>query len=600
MDSGTQNKEEGIGMKRKAMKKGETSQPIYKVKYLGEVMIPMRDGVRLAADIFVPDARGKFPALLAYAVWSKETSSHLQWTLPPQPHYQTLVWDGTIEGGSSNYLVSRGYAHVMAQPRGIGHSEGVVDKNFATDGYDLIEWIAQQPWCDGNVGTIGISAFGYSQLVVATTQPPHLRCIMPLNAMCDVYRDGPYAAGILHTFFFYLKAVYLAVHTVDPEHRAEQQRLAREALSNPDNPDIYPVRDIMMHSEIYNALVHPQVSDTSWGLFDYMMHPYDGPFYWERSPSYRLDDIKVPAYLGDEWRTYNYGFMTGAFRSFAGLKVPKRLMMLPGRIERPMMAVDPDLSKRPFAGYADETIRWCDYWLKGIDTGIMDEPPLKIFTMQECEPYAGTWHFENEWPPARTKWTKFYLHTYGRLSTEPPGATYTIPDSFVQAPITITNKIESCKYQTGPLPEDLTITGPIALKLYASIDTEDDNWIVGLSDVAPDGRKMELTRGFLKCSHRAIDPSKSKPWQPYHPHTKESVENIQPGRIYEYDIEIRPTSNKFLAGHRIELEIMSMSGPTQRIAFGASSFHMCSNHVCCHKIYRDPEHPSHVLLPVIP
>jgi len=586
-------------MTQEAVKK-EGSQPIYNVKYLGEAMVPMRDGVCLAADVYVPDAEGTFPALLAYGVWSKEPSSNLQWTWSPQPAEATLVWDGTIEGGSSQYLVSRGYAHIMAQPRGIGHSEGVMDKDCEMDGYDLVEWIAQQPWCDGNVGMVGISAFAMAQLATAITQPPHLKAIFPYDCPADLYRDTVYAGGILHTFYFLLRAISLAVHTVDPAQTAERQRLAREAITNPDNPDIYPVRDIMMYPRIYNALCHPQVSDTSWGLFDYMMRPYDGPFYRERSFSSYFGDIRIPTYVGAGWPSYTYGFLLGAFRMYAGLDVPRKMMIRPERLDRPLMMESDPSPNRPFGSYADEVIRWYDYWLKGIDTGVMDEPPIKIFTMQDCNPLCGTWRFENEWPLARTKWTKFYLRTFERLSMGPPAPTDTIPDGFLQLPLTVSNKIQSCKYRTGPLAEDLTITGPIALKLYASIDTEDDNWIVALKDVAPDGRELELTRGFLKCSHRALDESKSKPWQPYHPHTKEAVQKIELGRIYDYDIEIRPTSNKFRAGHRIELEIMSMSALAPGTTFGGSAFHICSNHVCCHKIYRDPEHPSHLLLPVIP
>jgi putative CocE/NonD family hydrolase len=580
--------------------KKEGAQPTYKVKFDGEVMVPMRDGVRLAVDVYRPDAKGRFPALLALGPWSKEISSDLQWTLPPQVETSTR-WDGTIEAGSSQYLVSRGYAHIIAQQRGIGHSEGVMDKDCEMDGYDLVEWIAQQPWCDGNVGMVGISAFAMAQLATAITQPPHLKAIFPYDTPSDMYRDALYPGGILDTFLFGVSSRRLAVHTVDPARMAERQRLAREVKSNPDNPDIYPVRDILMYSLIYNVLCHPQVSSGSWGLFDYIVHPYDGPFYQAISFSSRYSAIKVPAYLGSGWYAYTYMHLPGAFRNYAGLNVPKKLMIGPGAtIEKPLMvSSDPSLN-RPFAGYADEVVRWYDYWLKGIDTGIMDEPPIKIFTMESCDPVCGTWRFENEWPLARTKWTKFYLRTFERLSTEPPAFTDAAPDSFVQQPLTISNKIGSCKYQTRSLHEDLTITGPIALKLYASIDTDDDNWIVALRDVAPDGKRFELTRGWLKCSHRALDESKSKPWQPYHLHTKEAVEKIQPGKIYDYDIEIRPTSNKFKAGHRIELEIMSVDSPPPRAVEHLSSYHICANHTCYHKIYRDPEYPSHLLLPVIP
>ena len=239
-------------------------------------------------------------------------------------------------------------------------------------------------------------------------------------------------------------------------------------------------------------------------------------------------------------------------------------------------------------------IRWYDHWFKGIDTGMMEEHPIKLWIKGD-----NTWRHENEWPLKRTKWTKFYLRSWERLSEEPE-TFYHEPDVFVQMPPTMTDKIQSLKYLTAPFSQDVEVTGPMALYLYAEIDQRDTNWIITIKDVNPSNFETELTRGWLKASHRAVDESKSKPWQPYHPHLK--PEPVTPGKIYEYPIEIRPTSNVFKKGHRIMLEIASMDLPSYhrtQVTEGPP-YHVCSSKTTQHKIYRDEGHLSYMLLPIIP
>ena len=173
------------------MKKAQGSEPDYRVKAKETVFVPMRDGVRLAVDVYRPDAEGKFPALLAMSGYGKDLQAL---PLIPQPHFTSLLWDGTIEAGNTRRIVGRGYVHVIADIRGCGDSEGehvgMFDPAEARDGYDLIEWIAQQPWCDGNVGMIGISYYACEQVFVAAEQPPHLKAIFPWEVFYDVYRQA--------------------------------------------------------------------------------------------------------------------------------------------------------------------------------------------------------------------------------------------------------------------------------------------------------------------------------------------------------------------------------------------------------------------------
>ncbi|MHB8566212.1 MAG: CocE/NonD family hydrolase [Nitrososphaerales archaeon] len=577
------------------------SQPIYKLKFEPDVMIPMRDGVRLASDIYRPEAEGeKFPALLAYGPWSKELSSDLQWAHPPQPA-STHDWNGGIEMGNSEYIVSRGYIHVMANLRGVGYSEGQFESQYGrvgrpTDIYDVVEWIADQPWCDGQVGMIGISGFGATQMFAALQQPPHLKAIFPYDTAGDVYRDGIYDGGMLSTFSFQLGRV-LAVNGDDPimeERKKLGHEIRRKILSKePDPLGHHIVKDMMMYSYFYNALIHPQLSRFLWDL---MIDPFDNPTYRRKSYSTHYDKITIPAYCGAGWYAWTYTHLPGAFRNYNGITKSKGKKMIIG----PGLHGPGDRwyqLERPFHQYHDEIMRWYDYWFKGIDTGIMDEPPIKLFVNG-----INKWRYETEWPLARTRWTKYYLRSFNRLLRDEPYVVETEPDGFIQHPLNYTNEIAKLTYRTAPMIEDMELTGPVTLYLHAAIDCEDKswvdtNWISSLIDLGEDGGEMELGRGWLKASHRALDAEKSKPYQPYHDHTKESIEKIEPNRIYEYAIEFRPVSNVFKTGHRIKLEIMSMDlpGPIEFIPQ-----HICRNDTVVHKVYHSRERPSYLLLPMIP
>jgi uncharacterized protein len=583
-------------------RKKQRSEPTYGVKFEGELMVPMRDGVHLAADVYLPDTEEKFPALLAYGPWSKELASDLQWVYPPQPPHSRLFWTGSIESGNSEYIVSRGYAHVMAQVRGLGHSEGMYESSWGwvgrpSDAYDLVEWIAKQPWCDGNVGMVGISAFAAAQLWTAIQQPPHLKSVFCYDTPGDLYRDGFYDGGVLSTFSAGLASVY-ARNGIELEKMEKRKALAREIRSaiiskKADPLGYHIVKDIMLYPMLYAALIHPQMSP--W-IFDLWSNPFDDQNYREKSFCTYYDSISVPAYCGSGWYAWTYTHLAGAFRNYEGLTKAKAKKLIVGPAAHGpgnrWYALD-----RPFHQYHDEILRWHDYWLKGLDTGIMDEPPVKIFVMG-----VNRWRYENEWPLARTRWTKLYLRTFGRLLKESPKLSETAPDVFAQQPLNTTDNIARMEYRSAPLSSNLEITGPIALYLNAAIEVEDKswvdaNWIASLGDEGPDGTERELTRGWLKASHRAIDPQRSKQWQPYHPHSKESVEKIDEGKVYQYAIELRQTSNVFLAGHKIKLTLMSadLPGPIEFIPY-----HLCRNDVVVHKIYRSREHPSYLVLPTIP
>ena len=559
------------------------SRPRYAMKEEREVLIPMRDGVRLRADLFRPEAEGRFPTLLAMSPYGKGVQSLPVATQPPG----TPIYLPPIEAGSPEYLTARGYAQLIVDVRGTGVSEGKylgwVSPQEAEDGYDLVEWIAAQPWCDGNVGMVGLSYYGEIQLIVAAQKPPHLKAIMPWNAPADFYREATHHGGIRQMFFHYLYVQRIGADrsTSVTVKDSPPDELARKIETLKNDPDIRTI------PEIYTFVDSPGKAPC---FFDILANPTDGPFYWERSPYTMYYDIKIPFYARSGWWAYGHMHLVGAFRNYLGIDAPKKL-----EIDRPVV------EERPLPEeYNAEVVRWYDHWLKGIDTGIMDDPPIRLYVMG-----TGDWRTEEEWPLARTEWTPYYLRRWEGLAPSPE-ATPDKPDAFVQQPVDETAEISGLQYLTPILKQDTEITGPIALTLFAAIDQADTNWIVMLRDVQPDGLEIELSKGFLKASHRAVDESRSKPYEPYHPHT--DPEPVEAGKIYEYAIALAPTSYVFKAGHRLKLAITCMDHAHARdwrlapvsIGRSHSPWHICSAVTTLHKIYHDPERPSHLLLPVIP
>jgi len=555
-------------------------KPIYKIKKEEDVYIPTRDGDKICVDVYRPDAEGKFPALLAFSAYGKSSQGV---KVPPQG-WDSHVFDHCVEAGDIEFFVTRGFAFVIADPHGIGKSEGEwygpYSKKEQEDCYDVIEWIAKQPWCNGNVGMIGISYFGIIQLLAAAQQPPHLKAIMPIECTDDWYLHA-YPGGILYTFYYDLES-NIAMNNPVPESfklytEEEIKEKIKELLRNTDiKNNSYLVRVLTT----WPPKNHPV-------FFDALLHPLDGPFWRERSAYPKYDKIKVPVYLCDPWRQPRR-YIQGLWRAFMDpkLNVPKKAMVFETW----------EMTRLPYRIANPEILVWYSHWLLGIDTWIMEEPPIKIFVSG-----VNKYRYEHEFPLARTKWTKFYLKRFGGLATEPEEDEDLPPDSFVHVPPTVTNEIQSLNYLTEPFVEPLEITGPIVLYIYVSIDAEDGNLIVKLWDVDSDGKRVGLpiSQGSIRLSHRVLVKEKSKPWWPVYDHTKALP--LEPNKIYEYAIECIVTSHVFLPGHRLELEIKAMDPQPVRhwnkITFLGP---LPSYKVINYKIYRDKNHPSHLLLPVIP
>jgi predicted acyl esterase len=515
----------------------EQSQPRYASLSDYEAVIPMRDGVRLAADVIRPHAGGlRFPALVTTSVYTRQLQ-------------RSVIALGQNEAGISEFWVPRGYAHVIVDVRGCNDSEGEYDLFGAQeqqDLYDIIEWVAAQPWCDGNVGMSGVSYMGRTQLFAAEQQPPHLKAIFPYDASCDFYRDACFHGGIATNFTTHWTQFVMNLN-----------------MTSARNPRVDRLKEKLeiMYSHKY---------------------PLDGPFYQERSAAPRLAKITIPSYFGCGWYM-NELHLKGAFDGYNGTgAIPKRMMIGP----RPWPL-------RPWAGYHYEMLRWYDHWLKGMDTRVMEGAPIQLYIQGE-----DVWRAENEWPLERTQWREFYLGGSGvgreGALVETPGHEQTRRLEFDAGSHEAWHGEPRLTYRSAPMAQALEITGPLALYLQASSTGTDTDWLVFLADESPDGNVRELCKGWLRASHRKIDPAKSTVAAPWHPHT--APEPLAPGEAYEFPVEFWPTCNVFRPGHRIRLEIAN----SDSITATSGRPHVTLRNRLTNTIYEGGRKPSRLVLPVIP
>jgi uncharacterized protein len=297
---------------------------------------------------------------------------------------------GGHECGEQNFFVPRGYVQVIPDVRGVGKSEGVFPGDIGADGYELVEWMARQPWCDGNVGMLGMSQFAHAQFQVAALKPPHLKAICPFEGRTDPYRHHYYHGGIFNYLFPTGYSRLLPVHTKDPDPASfrefsEEERSARVQALLAD-PDVRCLPYLAL------AATTPQMNPL---LYDLLMHPYDGPFYERQSSYARFTSIQIPALLGSRWNGAVL-HLPGAFEAYDALATPaenKKLLIVPSDNYGGM--------DRPFHEIQDVVLRFYDHWLKSNDTGMMNEPPI-LFYVQG----ANKWRHEAKFPLEATVWTK--------------------------------------------------------------------------------------------------------------------------------------------------------------------------------------------------
>jgi len=553
------------------------------------VPVTMRDGVTLAADIFRPGARGRYPVLLQRTAYNKAASFNM---LDPLR------------------AVREGYVVVIQDCRGRYASQGeftpFVDE--IADGFDTVEWCAAQPWSNGRTGMYGMSYVGATQWLAAIAAPPHLTAIFPAMTAADYHDGWIYQGGALSLAF---TAAWTAQFLAIPQ-------LARLGLSGDDFRE-QQGRMMQMIERLRRTLSHLPLRDLPMlsrpGLAPYFREWIDHPDFddaWRCvSIAEHHDRVSVPAFNLGGW--YDL-FAAGPPRNFAGVcgrgatpvaRTGQRLLVGPWTHNSPSIA---QVGEMNFGWGAtlnadDLQLRWFEYWLKEVDNGLMEEAPVRLYVMGEG------WRDEQEWPLARTDYVPFFIHSGGRaqsldgdgrLSRDAPGTEP--PDVFLSNPANpvptvggggiadqrpAERRTDVLVYTSPPLTEPLEVTGPVRVMLYASSSALDTDFTGKLVDVAPNGYARNLCDGILRARYR---DSFSAPAL------------LEPGCPYAFEIDLLQTSNVFPAGHQIRLEIAGSNFPRfdRNPNTGEPAGSACAGQPAVQTIYHDVNHPTHVLLPVIP
>ena len=514
------------------------SPVIYEISCQPNVAVRLSDGTVLHGDLYRPAAKGPFPALVA---WSSYTRAFQQTGLPLPIN----------ENGVVSYIVSRGYCHLTVNARGTGKSQGTHAIHFSPreqqDVAETIEWVAQQPWCDGNVGMVGMSYFAVSQYLAAAQQPPHLKAIFPYLGFTDLYRHAAYHGGAFNSGFFAPYYTFVgATETISLPPRI------RHLLSYLfDRPWIQKIitRFLARGEESLPQQLHPE---ESW-MHQYAQivadEPFDGPFYWEKSAWPVLDRIQVPVCLGTNWA--NPGIhMRGAFEAWHGISAPKKLFIGP-----------PD-PRWPWENYQEELLAWYDYYLKGIDTGVVDLPSVRYWLQgAEC------WKDASAWPIPGAMKHRFYLaeasgkkNGVQQLQNHPPEQERScrfvaLPRGMVYPKELDNYEAQLLTFLTEPWEEDTEVVGPMSLHLKLASTAIDTHIIARVSDVSPEKKVRLLSFGWLQASHRKKDEKRSRADEIIHEHRV--PEPLIPGTPVSLDFSLTPTANLFKRGHQLRLEIGS-------------------------------------------
>jgi hypothetical protein len=323
---------------------------------------------------------------------------------------------------------------------------------------------------------------------------------------------------------------------------------------------------------LVDALSHPDDGANSM-LVDIIVNNLCNEFHETRSVNF--ENTKIPAYFGGDWGLFGL-HLPGDIRAIEKWKGPKKLTIGP-----------PVYLDRPLYQYAYESLRWFDHWLKGIDTGIVDEPPIHLFIVG-----ANEWKSVQEWPLPETKWIPFYLHADGLLSEHefwPNDESSMYEDS--------PGHHGGIEFKTPPIVENTEICGPIVLNLYGSSTAREILWFASLWHFDAEGRSALMTRGWLRGSQRTLDLASSKPWQPAHTHTRR--EPLEPNQIYEFNIEIRPYGILLKPGERIGIKIKSADNdPAKNYLELVGIGHVSSGSASQVTVHHNSEYPSHLLLPI--
>jgi putative CocE/NonD family hydrolase len=542
------------------------------VKIESPVPVKMRDGVVLIADVYRPQANGKFPVIL-----------------------ERTPYNRAFGAAMAAELASHGYVVVKQDTRGRFDSGGEFYpfRSESQDGYDTVEWAAALPYSNGDVGMMGGSYVGATQMLAAIARPPHLAAIYPYVTASEYYEGWTYQGGALEQWFASSWASVLAIDTL--------RRKAAGAIDPKAWVPQLPVDDYRL-IQLPGAGVAPYFRD-------WVEHERDDAYWrpWKISDHYA--EMKVKALHSGGWHDL---FLKGTIQNYMGMRksspaaADQRLLLGPwghtytspeGKIG------DVTFGKQAVLDSSATTLSWFDYALKGVRNEYAGGAPVRLFIMGE-----NVWRDEQEFPLARTRTTNYYLRR-GTLDAAAPGdepaesfeydpanpvptiggrlccSNQLPPGPADQRPNE--NRPDVLVFTTPPLEKDVEVTGFIRAKIYAASSAVDTDFTAILTDVEPSGYSRFLTDGIVRARYR---------------NSTSAAEPIEPGKIYAYDIDLWATSNVFKAGHRIRLAIASSNFPrfNRNLNTGEAMAGATRMLKATQTIYHDAGHPSALVLPVIP
>jgi uncharacterized protein len=563
----------------------------YAVVFEHNVPVKMRDGVTLNADIYRPAADGRFPVLLQRTPYNK---------------------DG--DHGFGLKAAARGYLVVVQDVRGRYTSEGewYPFKHESNDGYDTVEWAAALPHADGRVGMFGGSYVGATQMLTAIAHPPHLAGICPVVTASNYHANWTYQGGAFQQWFNQSWTSGLAQDTFARQTGARNNAM-KGAWQLPLST--YP---------LFNPPADGKTPDATASLapyyLDWLAHPSEDAYWKQWSIESHLSDITVPMLTVAAW--YDL-FQDGSLRNYIGVKAhggtdaarrgQRLVVIVGGHAGNGPTIGDVDFGPASAFDEDETTLSWYDYLFKGVQN-VFAGKPVRIFVMG-----ANGWRDEDDWPLARAQNTKYFLHSTGqanslrgngRLSTTPPGGE--APDRYVYDPRDpaptvggplccdsshlkpgprdqrpVESRDDVLVYSTPPLTADVEVTGPVTLELYATSSAVDTDFTAKLVDVWPNGFAQNLTEGILRARYRA---------------SQEKPELMTPGQVYRFTIEAWSTSNVFRKGHVLRLEVSSSNFPRfdRNLNTGEDNGDASRHVPATNTILHDAEHPSALILPVVP
>ena len=493
------------------------------VRVIENVYIRVRDGVHLAARIWLPEdaEENPVPAILEYMPYRKRDFTRLR----DEPLH--------------HYFAAHGYAGIRLDVRGTGDSEGILLDEYVEqeqdDAVDVIEWLTRQPWCDGNVGMIGLSWSGFNSLQVAARRPPALKAIITMCSTDDRYADDAhYKGGCLLNENLTWGSAFFNLNACPPDPEIAGERW----------------RDMWLERLESNRLF-PAV---------WMEHPHRDDYWKHGSVCENYDDIQCAVYAVGGWAD---GYVNAIPRLLEGLNTPKKALIGPWPHAFPHAAVP-----GPRIGFFQEAVRWWDYWLKGEDNGIMDEPVLRAWMEDWIAPAPyhderpGRWVAETEWPSSRIATRSWYLNVMS-LGTKAD------PEDAVRVRSPLTTGLrggdfygfgadgdapldqraddgKSLVFDSDPLEESLEILGAPVVTLELSVDAPVAQVAVRLCDVAPDGTSGRVTYGLLNLTHRD---------------SHEDPEPLEPGKRYRIPVQLNDIGYSFAPGHTIRVAVSTCYWP---------------------------------------